>query len=132
MLPDAWRDTKGFTCPLCHSNVIRTAEVERFLVKHDGPRKFSELMRRARTAPLSPRALSCPDCTTQSYHVLHAGLLEIDVCATCVGLFLDDGEVLVYLRQAALENPAMKLPAAPVDPRQRVYDLFDLITDWLD
>jgi Zn-finger nucleic acid-binding protein len=97
--PDRWDDVQGFECPACQAHVIRAEQLEQFLSRQQGPRRFTELMQRVREAPASQRDLTCPDCRTRTYRVLRSGLVEIESCATCIGLFLDAGEAMIYLRQ---------------------------------
>jgi Zn-finger nucleic acid-binding protein len=127
MQPERWNDALCYTCPSCASHLIQCAEVERFLVKHDGPRKFTQLMERAREAPLSPRPLVCPACQTRTFRMLPAGLIMIDVCSTCAGLYLDEGEARIYLRQAKLKQTGGKVVETTVTSLDAVAAMIEII-----
>jgi Zn-finger nucleic acid-binding protein len=131
MQPERWDDALCYTCPSCASHLIKCAEVERFLVKHDGPRKFTQLMERARAAPLSPRSLVCPDCQTRTFRLLPAGLIEVDVCCTCISLFLDKGEARIYLRQARLKETGGKVVETTVTSADAIAAMFEIIASLL-
>jgi len=119
--PVRWKDLDGFECPSCQGHVVRAKQLERFLEKH-GPDSFSTFMALTRAAPASPRPLSCPGCGTDSYRAVRRGLVEIDVCASCLGVFFDAGEAALYLRQTMVEEFR----------RDSLEALFEFITDSLD
>jgi Zn-finger nucleic acid-binding protein len=119
--PVRWKDLDGFECPTCKGHVVQAKQLERFLEKH-GPDSFGAFMALTRAAPASRRPLSCPGCGTASYRAVRRGLVEIDVCATCLGVFFDAGEAAVYLRQSLVEEFR----------RDSLETLFDCITDFLD
>jgi hypothetical protein len=96
--------------------VVRAKQLERFLEKH-GPDSFDTFMTLTRAAPASPRSLTCPGCGTASYRAVRRGLVEIDVCATCLGVFFDAGEAALYLRQSLV--------------REFGRDSFDLLSDFV-
>jgi Zn-finger nucleic acid-binding protein len=97
---------EGFECQRCWGHCIRGAELERYLSERGVPRTFFELMELARDAPQSPRDLICPDCRTRTFHEVRARVLAIDVCSTCVGVYLDKGEAasLLQTRAVVLDN----------------------------
>jgi len=93
---ERWDDVKGFACMACQGHCIRSAALGSFFAKHAEPGRAVELMQLARTAPRSPRKLRCPDCDANSYHLLRADSVELDVCAGCGGLYCDAGEATEY------------------------------------
>jgi Zn-finger nucleic acid-binding protein len=94
-----WDDVKGFECTSCKGHNIRAAALGSFFDKHRQPGQLAELMLLARAAPASPRKLRCPDCHTNSFHLLRADTVELDVCASCAGLFCDAGEATEYFKR---------------------------------
>jgi Zn-finger nucleic acid-binding protein len=96
--PVKLRAVNGFECGTCRGHFIRGAELEHFLNQRGMPRTFSGLMELARAAPPVERQLICPDCRTRTYHLVSADGLTIDVCSTCIGMYLDEGEANTLLR----------------------------------
>jgi len=119
--PIRWKDLDGFECPSCRGHVVRAKQLELFLEKH-GPDNFSSFMVRTRAAPPSPRPLSCPGCGTASYRAVRHGLVEIDVCASCLGVFFDAGEAALYVRQSLVEEFR----------RNKLAAIFEFVTDLLE
>ena len=95
-----------FECKRCRGHFIRGAELERHLNERGVPRTFFELMELARDAPAAPRDLTCPNCRTRTFQDVRGGALAIDVCSTCVGVYLDKGEAgsLLQTRAAMLDK----------------------------
>jgi len=104
---------EGFECRSCRGHYIRGAELERYLNERGVPRTFFELMELARDAPAAPRDLTCPDCRTRTFQDVRGGSLAIDVCSTCVGVYLDKGEAnsLLQTRSVMLDNAAEAIDA---------------------
>ncbi|HEX6397097.1 MAG TPA: hypothetical protein VFZ95_06715 [Steroidobacteraceae bacterium] len=78
---------------------IRSAALGSFFARHGQPGRLAELMLLARAAPASPRKLRCRDCDANSFHVLRADSVELDVCASCGALFCDAGEATEYFKR---------------------------------
>ncbi|MEO8064792.1 MAG: zf-TFIIB domain-containing protein [Pseudomonadota bacterium] len=94
-----WDDIAGFGCPSCGGHCIRADALQDFLLKYSKTQTFSRIMEAARDSASSQRALKCPDCTSDTYRVMRIGLVELDVCSTCVGMYFDKHEATLYLRQ---------------------------------
>ncbi len=126
-----WKDVHGFECPSCKGHLIRAKQLEQFLEKH-GPDKFSNFATLARTAPASPRALTCPGCGTRSYRAMRCGVVEIDVCASCSSVYFDAGEATLYMRESLVRKFGANAFDATTDTADGIEGLFDLITDFFD
>jgi Zn-finger nucleic acid-binding protein len=94
-----WDDHSAFRCEGCHGHFVPGPLLQQFLVKHSGVRAHARLLEKALATVPTTRPLTCPHCRTQSYRALQMGVVEIDVCDTCGGVFLDQGEALLYFRQ---------------------------------
>lgn len=128
--PVRWDDVQGFRCSACRGHVISAAQVEQFLDRHGGANKLGAFVVMAREAAPTTRDLMCPDCGTNSYRVLPAGGVELDTCASCLGLWLDDGEAEVYLRQARLRKGAgraIQYTVTTVDGLGAIADLLNTL-----
>jgi Zn-finger nucleic acid-binding protein len=97
--PQTWDDVSAFKCAACHGNFVSGSALAAFLAEHSGVRTHARLLEKAQAAPLTARPLTCPHCKTRSYHAVQMGVVEIDVCNTCGGVFLDQDEALLYFRQ---------------------------------
>lgn len=126
-----WKDVEGFECPSCKGHVIRAKQVERFLDNY-GPERFSNFATHARTAPASPRALTCPGCVTQTYRAVRYGVVEIDVCASCSCVYFDAGEAALYMRQALVKKFGGNALEVTADTASGIEPLYDLICNLLD
>ena len=110
---DRWDDIAGHHCVKCEGHFVRAVPLQEFLSSHDRSRYFEQLLQKARDGRDTDRLLTCPDCRTPSYHVVRAGLVELDVCATCGGLYLDRGEANSYFRQVRFTSrPGSKVEDA--------------------
>ena len=105
-----WEDAYGFECQGCRGHVIRSNSLIAFLTKHEEAIPYLEHLERVRGAPASRRKLHCPDCGVGAYRVLHTEQVEVDVCAGCGGLFLDEGEAARFLEHLRSEPPPRRLP----------------------
>ena len=124
---DRWDDIAGHHCQACDGHFVRAVPLQEFLSSHDRTRDFERLLQKARDGRASARSLTCPDCRTPSYHVVRAGVVELDVCATCGGLYLDRGEATSYFRQVRLTSqPGCKIVDA-VDTAHTGFSLADLL-----
>lgn len=69
--------------------------------------KAFEKLRASAVAGLpSARSLSCPLCRAETLHIVRAAGTELDVCAKCVGVALDPGELRAVksMRHTAAER----------------------------
>jgi len=127
--PVRWHDVAGFACPGCAGHYIRPDALQTFLIKHSRTPAFSQMMETARDAPASPRRLECPDCRTKSYHVVRAGVVELDVCATCIGMYFDQYEATAYLLQTRATPTADKLANGVITGFDGLGTMIRLIND---
>jgi Zn-finger nucleic acid-binding protein len=123
-----WDEVAGFECAKCAGHSIRPDELQKFL--HGRRDSFAQLMVKARCAPRSVRPLQCPDCRTPSYRALRAGLIHLDVCATCVGIYFDRHEARLYVRQIRARSGAGALASAAVTGIDGLDALLDLLTNF--
>ena len=85
-----------------------------------------------RAAPPSARALLCPACGTRSFRAVRRGLVEIDVCASCLSVYFDDGEARTYLRQALVQKLGAQAVETSFDAVDGLGSLLELIASFLD
>ena len=97
--PQAWDDVSAFKCEGCHGHFVPGPTLEDFLATHGDIRAHRRLLEKAHAAALTSRPLTCPHCRTRTYHAVQLGVVEIDVCGTCGGVFLDQNEAVLYFRQ---------------------------------
>ena|SRR5689334_12550625 len=93
------QDLSGFACGRCKGHFIPGDALDRFLSGRDFPNGRKRLMERALESPASARELTCPSCRANSFRVVREGVVAIDVCDLCTGLYLDRGEASLYLLQ---------------------------------
>lgn len=77
-------------CPGCGFDWVSGDALAAFLPT---VRAFEKLRASAASSSASPRALQCPQCLVESFHLVKAAGAELDICAKCVGIALDPGEV---------------------------------------
>lgn len=107
--PQTWDDVSAFKCEGCHGHFVPGPALQSFLDRHSGIRAHARLLEKAQTAPPTSRPLTCPHCRTPSYRAIQIGVVQIDVCVTCGGVFLDQGEALLYFRQVRVPSTAKKV-----------------------
>ncbi len=95
-----WDDVSGYECGHCHGHFVIAPALARFFESHSLTHRFERLVQNVRAAPVSPRNLSCTHCDASSFRILHAGAVELDVCAGCASIYFDASEATRYLRQA--------------------------------
>ena len=122
---------RGFECQSCKGHLVRAKPIETFLDQY-GADKFSTFMALARAAPPSPRPLGCPACGTRSYRAVRHGMVEIDVCASCLCVYFDAGEAALYLRHALVRKFGTDAASTTADSVDGIEALIDLLTDFLD
>jgi Zn-finger nucleic acid-binding protein len=122
-----WDDVKGFECTACRGHCIRSAALGSFFAGHPEPERVSELMQLARAAPRSPRELRCPDCATNSYHLVRADSVELDVCANCGGLYCDAGEAADYFARNRDQKQGRSTLANILDGADALETLLEII-----
>jgi Zn-finger nucleic acid-binding protein len=110
-MPQTWDDVTAFQCKGCHGHFVPGSALESFLTKHNDVRAHGRLLEKASGAPLTTRSLTCPHCRTRTYHAVQMGLVEIDVCNTCGGVFLDQDEAVLYFRQVRAHTTAGNIVA---------------------
>jgi Zn-finger nucleic acid-binding protein len=107
------QDLSGFSCGRCESHFIPADALDSFLSGRDFPNGQRQLIERAIESPASPRSLTCPSCRAKTYRLVREGVIAIDVCDLCAGLYLDRGEAEQYLLQTRgskqLVDDAMRL-----------------------
>jgi hypothetical protein len=119
----SWDDVSAFKCEGCHGHFVPGSLLHEFLAKHSGVRAHARLLEKAHAAQQTSRPLTCPHCRTRSYSAVQVGVVEIDVCGTCCGVFLDKDEALLYFRQVRLHPTPNKV----VDGAGAVIDNGDIV-----
>ena len=126
-----WDDIAGFECRNCDGHCIRPDALQAFLLEHSRQLSFAQLMELARDAPPSPRPLECPDCRTATFHTLRAGLVQIDVCSICIGVYFDKHEATIYLQQARARAAAGKVVSGAVNGIDALGAIVDIMGKFL-
>ena len=124
-----WKDVYGFECQSCRGHLIRKDSLVAFLTKHEATIAYLEHLERVREAPESRRTLRCPECSEGGYRALRTEHVEIDACAGCGGLFLDDGEATSYLEHLRNAPPPRRLPRTFEAVRRRQDEIIQLMQD---
>jgi Zn-finger nucleic acid-binding protein len=95
--PRDWLDLFGYECTKCSGLWIPGVTFAGFLSLHSRTPRHAELLDRANRSEPSRRALQCPTCHTSSLHTLGAVGVELDMCGTCGGSYLDGDEVKAFV-----------------------------------
>ena len=125
-----WHDITGFECPACKGHLVRAEQLAQVLEKH-GSDKFGTFMALARAAPASPRELVCTACGTRSFRTLRHGVVEIDVCGSCMSVYFDAGEATLCFRQSLVRKLGTRAANTTLDTVDNLGSLFELIDDFL-
>jgi Zn-finger nucleic acid-binding protein len=96
--PRSWSDLFGYECTNCSGLWIPGPTLADFLSHHSRATRHEKLLNRANRSDPSKRPLQCPSCRTPSFHGLGAVGVELDMCRTCGGCYLDGEEVKTFLR----------------------------------
>jgi Zn-finger nucleic acid-binding protein len=125
-----WHDITGFECPSCKGHLVRAKQLVQVLEKH-GSDKFGTFTALVRAAPVSQRELACTACGTHSFRSLRHGVVEIDVCGSCMSVYFDAGEATLYFRQSLVRKLGTHAANTTLDTVDNLGSLFDLINDFL-
>lgn len=94
-------------------------ELSRFFESHSLSHRLERLIQNARAAPHSSRQLNCPHCQASSFKTLQAGVVELDVCASCASIYFDADEATRYFRQARFKASGSNPVATGVEAVER-------------
>jgi Zn-finger nucleic acid-binding protein len=95
--PRSWSDLFGYECVNCSGLWIPGQTLAYFSSIHPRVPKHEELLDRANRSELSKRPLQCPHCRAPYLRGLGAVGVELDMCGTCGGCYLDGEEVKAFL-----------------------------------
>jgi Zn-finger nucleic acid-binding protein len=99
MRPVTLQDVPCFECAHCGGHFMRGEVLDNFLLQREVANGYRGIMEQAQQSPASTRNLACPACRAHSFRVVSSGLIAMDVCELCVGVYLDRGEATAYLLQ---------------------------------
>ena len=124
-----WEDVAGFECGECHGHFIRPASLAKFFDKHEHLEGgFAKLAQAVRDAPEATRNLSCPECRAGAFRALRIGLVELDACAGCIGIYFDADEASRYFSQTRLKAAGGKAVHNTVTAVDGLGALIDIIS----
>lgn len=90
-------DLFGYECTKCSGLWIPGQTLAYFLSLHSQTPRHGELLERVRKGEPSSRPLRCPSCSDALLRNLSAVGVELDLCATCGGCYLDKPEVDIFI-----------------------------------
>lgn len=96
MEPTNASGTPTHTCLYCNGVWISRQSLDELLTREGKRGSFPASFCDSYASTVQKR---CPTCTDTSLHVISAGAIEIDVCVSCDGIFLDEGEIRTLLPQ---------------------------------
>jgi Zn-finger nucleic acid-binding protein len=78
---------------------------------------------------VATRLLRCPRCGAGTFHTLAAVGVEVDLCATCGGAFLDAPEINSFLKRGRSTRSPMSVAVDSIDVVSGVSDVIEKIID---
>ncbi len=109
MEPSNASGVKTHTCLYCNGIWISGASMDQLFSLEGRFDQISTLLNDTGDATSSRKC--CPACVETSLHILTVRDVQIDVCMSCHGVFLDEGEIRALLptRHSADKNPVLGL-----------------------